>query len=247
MEGQLNFILLLIGGIFIILIILAFLFFYLKIFISRIKKEEHKKNELKLEYQKDLLKVSIEIQEKERQRIAMNLHDDIISQLNRVKLINNDPLINEMIKKSIFSARTISHDLSPPLLEQTSIGELILDFIQPYYRKYTVYPNFTLMTKKMLSSTEKLHILRIIQEIFTNIDKHSKAKSIEILVRKSENYFTTIVKDNGRGFNIKNEKGSGLKNIELRMQIIGGKYRVISNKSAGTKYLLTFKNYGEKN
>ncbi|QMU64083.1 MAG: hypothetical protein GKR88_07120 [Flavobacteriaceae bacterium] len=117
------------------LLLLPLLLFNI-IFIRRIRKEEEKKRNLQLQHKKKVLKTSIVTQEKERKRIASDLHDHLIAQLHRAKLINRNTAVNEVLSESIAVARHISHDLSPPLLTQTSVKELFVDFLKPFQEKY---------------------------------------------------------------------------------------------------------------
>jgi len=218
-----------------------FIILITRVFYKNILKKEQILNESKFEHQKELLKNSIEIQEKERKRIAENLHDDLISQLYRIKLMNVNASINELIKNGITTTRTISHVLSPPLLEQTSLKELIIDFMMPYQKRYSI--GFTVNSDKRISnSITKLNIFRIFQEIITNCNKHAGASTIEIIWRVTETNLSLIVRDNGIGISLKNKKGMGFKNIESRSQIIEGKFKIKKNKPKGTTFIFTTKN-----
>lgn len=228
-------------GLSIIFILLIFISVFIKIHIKKIKRDERRKRFLIVEHQKELLRNSIEIQEKERKRIAENLHDDIISQLYRIKLMNTNIPINELIKKGIAATRTLSHVLSPPLLAETSFKELIVDFMMPYKKKYAI--RFTINAKERITSpVHKLNIFRIFQEIITNCNKHAKASALEILWRTSKKYICLIIRDNGIGINSENKKGMGFKNIESRVQILTGNYKFKKNHPKGTTFILLAKN-----
>ncbi|MGH1336987.1 MAG: sensor histidine kinase [Aureispira sp.] len=194
-------------------------------------------NEALVNHQKELLKNSIETQEKERKRIAENLHDDLISQLYRIKLMNDDAAINELVKKGITTTRTISHLLSPPLLEQTSFKELIIDFMVPYEKEYKV--NFVINSEERIDNiTDKLNFFRIFQEVITNCNKHAKANAIEIVWRIAEKRCCLIIRDNGIGLNAGQKKGLGFKNIESRTQLLNGSYKFKDNQPKGTTFIL---------
>jgi signal transduction histidine kinase len=233
--------LLLVGGGFLLIFLLLFIYLFNKAYLKRIRKEEQKKAILQLNHQKELTTANILIQEKERQRIALDIHDNLISQLYRVKLLNNNISVNKILKKSIVTARTISHDLSPPLLTETSIKELFLDFLQPFQKAYRIETMFTIDDNIILETYKKLQLFRIFQEVITNINKHAKAKKIEIYFRKSKKYIALIVKDNGIGFQV-SKKGLGLQNIELRTQTLKGVYRIKANKKKGTTFSLCIRN-----
>ncbi|QMU64081.1 MAG: histidine kinase [Flavobacteriaceae bacterium] len=186
-----------------------------------------------------MLQISIIIQERERKRIASDLHDHLIAQLHRTKLINLDSSINGMLKKSIAMARYISHDLSPPLLAKTSVTSLFEDFLNPFREKYVITIWFSPGNNKDINEIKKLQLFRIFQEVIVNCDKHAKATEIEVLLRISKKYVHLIIKDNGIGIKKTSVRGLGLKNIELRVAFLKGTYRIQQNKPKGTVFILS--------
>ena len=100
---------------------------------KRIMQEQEKLTQAKVEYQQSLLLNSVLAQEKERERIAKDLHDDLISKLTvltyALQIENSKVKPVELLNESIKIARRITHDLTPPLLDQTSLKDLIDDFV----------------------------------------------------------------------------------------------------------------------
>jgi two-component system, NarL family, sensor kinase len=83
----------------------------------------------------------------------------------------------------------------------------------------------------------EINLYRIIQELISNILKHAKASEVSIQLLKKETYLNIVVEDNGIGFDVnqvKNKKGMGLKNIESRVNSLGGEFNIDSGKGAGT-------------
>lgn len=224
----------------ILLVLLFFLLLFIRSYIQKIRKTEEEKLQIVLKHQKQLLQNSIEIQEKERVRIAADLHDELIGQLHRIKLMNENATLNELLGKSISTARRISHDLAPPLLNQLSLNDLIGDFMQPLGTKYTVLLKQK-EYKNALDKGTKLHLFRIFQELITNISKHAQATTIAIYIRVSDKYIALTVRDDGIGFGKEQAAGLGLKNIELRTQILNGVYRFKPSKTKGTDFLIFLK------
>ncbi|WP_375560887.1 sensor histidine kinase [Bernardetia sp. OM2101] len=224
-------------------VLVGFIILLTKTYINRIRKEIQEKNFLVISHQKTLINSSIQILERERERISSDLHDDLIGQLYRIKLMNEDGKLNKLLAESISTARNISHDLTPPLIEESSLIELITDFIAPYKKKYIVTLTCFMSLKLDLTKQQKLHIFRIFQELINNIIKHSQANSINITLRGSEKYFALLLQDNGKGITITtNVGGLGMKNIELRVQVLKGSYRLKPNKPTGTTFMLLLKN-----
>lgn len=202
------------------------------------RKEEEERHQLALNHQKELSTATVEIQERERARIAGELHDDLIAQLYRIKLSNENSTINSMLIESIQKARNISHDLSPPMLEQVSFEIMLLDFLEPFQKKYELEINLHQQCNKSLQKTFKLQLFRIFQEIITNIDKHANANKIEIYYRFYSYYLCLVIRDNGIGFSPLKQTGLGLKNIALRAQILNGSYKIKPHSPQGTTFIL---------
>jgi two-component system NarL family sensor kinase len=230
-----------------LLLLIVFIVVLIRAFFQKIVKTKLAESKAKLEHQENLLDITIKTQEKERKRIAADLHDELIGKLTIMKLqqevssLPNAESIN-LIKESINSARRISHDLSPPLLEYTSLSDLIKEILDPWKNKIRIDAFFDLRKKDNYSNEFKIQVIRIIQELITNIEKHANATEIIIHFRQSSNYTFLKIKDNGVGYNpIGQQKGLGLKNIETRMQYLKGIYRIKSAVNKGTSSLFLFK------
>lgn len=238
------FILLAVGTLLLGLLLFLF-FFFLRIHLKRIKAAEEEKHRLEINHQKALASATVEIQERERARIAEELHDDLIAQLYRIKLSNFNPQINKMLKASIQKARGLSHDLSPPMIDQVNMETIFLDFIEPFRQKYKIQSNLNAGNNKELSKEAKLQLFRIFQELITNIDKHANASQIDIYYRYRNNYLVLLIRDDGQGFSTNKQAGLGLKNIAMRSQILNGHFKFKPNYPNGTTF--TFLSYERNN
>jgi len=231
------------GGFVILLILLLFMVLMFRAYIKRIRLEMDEKNALDLSYQQRLLVNSVTIQEHERARIAADLHDDLIAQLHRIKLMNQDHHLNRLLGESISTARRISHELTPPLIESLSLQELIQDFMEPLAQVYDCSFHKSIFTTNKLDKEQKLHLFRIIQELMSNIIKHAKASQIEILLRRTKSYTSLVIKDDGIGFEPSKSGGLGLQNIELRTQILQVSYRYKQHHPSGTITILLLQHH----
>ncbi len=224
---------------------------FTKGYIKRIKQEQTKLTEIKIKYQKNLLKDSVLVQERERNRIAADLHDNLISKLHILKLSHHAKKpasqIDEMLTNSIEIARRISHDLSPPLIEETSLIELIYEITNSIQGSINIVFSKNNITDFEIPVEFKLQILRIIQEVIQNILKHAKATKIDINLRITKKNLAISVQDDGIGFDTsKRAKGLGTKNIELRTQLLKGTYRFKSEINKGTLFLLFINDFYKK-
>lgn len=209
---------------------------------KRIMQEQEKLTQAKVEYQQSLLLNSVLAQEKERERIAKDLHDDLISKLTvltyALQIENSKVKPVELLNESIKIARRITHDLTPPLLDQTSLKDLIDDFVAPLSQSYSIDCFYTNHQLRVLSGDVKLQLFRIVQEVINNMLKHAKASEIKINLRITNSAVSLVVGDNGVGFDTTlNAKGLGLKNIELRTQILKAHSKFKSRPEKGSTFL----------
>ena len=126
----------------VISLLAASIVLFTRYYFKRIIDEQKKLSDANLNHQKELLEASVYVQERERNRIAADLHDELVSKLNVILLSQysnaDSESINMMLNEAITKARNISHDLSPPLLEETDLPELISEFLEPL--KIYLYP-----------------------------------------------------------------------------------------------------------
>lgn len=228
---------------FVILFVMGLVFFIItliRIFYKNILKKEQKLSESKLEHQKELLKTSILTQEKERNRIAQDIHDGLVSQLNIIRLSKKDDekAINEKLKECIKTVRVISHDLMPPLIEETPIEELLINVIRSLEASATIEIVDLIHANKEIEASIKLQLVRIVQEVTTNIIKHAQATKIRFLLRITNNTIALKIEDNGIGFKESNIAGLGLKNIMARTQLLDGIHKFKSIPNTRTCFLL---------
>ncbi|UUV20189.1 sensor histidine kinase [Paenimyroides aestuarii] len=214
--------------------------------VLRSKDEELK---AKMEYQRSLLKVSLEAQENERMRIAADLHDNIISKLTiiRLKAVMGSRLqeLDQLLGTAIDESRRISHELLPPLYEEKSLDDILLTVFKSWIKVYSIKHTIDVRTEKLIDKSIKLQTVRILQELLNNIHKHAKATHIHLMLRITDYCVVMLVKDNGMGFDTNCiRKGIGLKNIDSRAENLHAQYKYKSVKEKGTRFIL-FVTHGE--
>lgn len=230
----------------VIIVIFLLVFSFIKLVylnFKRIVAAKLEESRLQLEYQRKLLETGVLAQERERVRIAADLHDSLIGKLTSLRLKNQMKYeykeIDFLIGESIAEARRISHDLSPPMLEFMSLYELIDEIIDPWRKDIKIQFIHDIRTDAILLDNIKIQFTRILQELVTNIHKHAKAGSILVHLRLTERWLALLICDDGCGFDCNtNKKGLGLQNIELRMLYLNGHHRITSNTKGTTALLL---------
>lgn len=228
------------------------------------KKEKEKKDEPKIDQklidqeinkQKLLTQATIDGQEKEREQIGKELHDNIGQQLTTTKLFLDmakstaDDATLEMINMSIKSVsdvineiRGICRSLVPPSLGDLGLVESVNDLCESLRRTHTFnirfyHENFN---EAKLVSNQKLMLFRIIQEQINNIVKHAEAKHVALIISCEYNRLELVISDNGKGFNPKEiKKGIGLMNIANRVDLFNGRVDIRSTAGKGCRIKVT--------
>lgn len=249
--------LVLVGSGLILLISILFVILYFH-FNKKIVVKELEQNKIKLLHQKDLLKNEIKAIEKERRRIAQDLHDEIGANLAYIGLnmaqITKDcsghnaieKIINchEQLKKSINDVRRISHDLLPPTLEMFGLSPALKEYIDNIDSNFSIKiqenDNFIIEDQDI-----SLQLYRVILELIGNAIKHSQGNRINIELNNSEDNSSIIkVSDNGIGYNFEEmqmQDGLGLKNIISRLETIGSEF-YFNSLNNGSEVTIIIKN-----
>ncbi len=189
------------------------------------------------------MKASMEGQERERKRIAQDLHDGIGGNLASIKLnlaniINDtdDEKLRKVMKnidETYNEVRSISHNLLPSRLMDAAFTGLIINFVNEILNKKHIKVNFEAFPKDELNqlATEiKVEVYRIIQELMNNIVKYSKAKNVDIQLIKRSGQVNLMVEDDGVGFDVKKAAtGIGLRNIQSRIEEMDGEISIESS------------------
>lgn len=251
-EQIIEFILITVSVLLIVSIVLIS-FFYLS--RKKVINAELEKANLEISHQKEMLQATILTQEKERKRIAQDLHDAISSKLNIVSLNTNVLLeggvseqeSNELLgtilqisNTTLESSRRIAHDLLPPVLEKfgliPAVEELTNDFNRATANLISFKSDYQ---PDLLDAKAELHLYRIIQELVNNSLKHGKASAIAIEIKQHP--LSLHYKDNGVGFENTESGGSpglGMKNIESRVAILAGHSEFESTPDEGISFSL---------
>jgi signal transduction histidine kinase len=216
---------------------------------------------------KKLVLTEIELLEKERERIARDLHDGLGPCLLLAKMHiimagtekEDDPGMHLSKAAGLVDAlneqfRSIAQNLTPAKILKKGLGFALEDFIDNYREVSSI--SFTLVFKvhRTIPGNMALHIYRMVQEMVNNSVKHSRASKIQVRVSEKKNMLYVLCKDNGHGAvagrDIPEKEGKGLVNLQNRAAILGGKIIFQAMSLEGTEYLfelpLTFM-HAEKN
>jgi signal transduction histidine kinase/ligand-binding sensor domain-containing protein len=184
--------------------------------------------------QQKLIRAEVDTLERERGRIAKELHDSIGTNLTAIKMIvrglllkHQEPkaeLIENEFQGTISDIKSIIHELVPQGLDRQGLISAIENYVGKIEENLSLKIEVNSFGPGIEDSSVNLTIFRILQELLSNTLKHSEASKVVIHVNTFEDLLSVIYQDNGNGFDeVTVKKGSGLLNIEARLQVIQGK------------------------
>lgn len=232
----------------VMIIIVSFVFLLFRIFLQRIIREKNQQYQAEIQHQADLLAQSVKVQESERERIAIMLHDDIGNKLNVLSVWLNNPEVwnsersKEVVLKQIpvliTSARSISHSLYPVNLERFGLVQTIEELSAGVDSSLKIDFSLTHQYKPKDISLE-VQLYRIMQEFLSNVIKHAGATQMNISLRDTKGMLGVVLSDNGKGFDTGAiGKGMGLRNIELRLNSMGAIFKWKSRLQKGCRLII---------
>jgi two-component system NarL family sensor kinase len=205
-----------------------------------------------LRLHKEKIQAEIDTLEKERSRIASDLHDELGALLAAVKLqINSldtkEPEDHRVIQGAsqhidtiIAKLREISNNLMPNTLVRKGLKKAIEEFIENTGQASGLQFKFICNQELKLDQQKEINIYRIIQEIVHNTLKHAGASYLIIQIAVEGNSLLLMTADDGKGFNyfakVKDNPGLGLRNLQSRAEVMGGEMACQSEPGKGTMY-----------
>lgn len=232
------------------------------------RKRKLAEQETELETQKNLtllkeqeittINAMVDGQEKERQRIAEDLHDNLGSVLATLKLhfenlkintekkkIDQNTLFDKtenLIDEAYLKVRRIAHAKNAGVIANQGL----LVAIQMMAEKISSADKINIEVidyglDKRLENSLEITVFRIIQELTTNIIKHAEAKNATINIALYDKNLNIIIEDNGLGFNIDKvnlKNGMGISSIKTRVEHLKGTFEVDSTIGKGSSIII---------
>ncbi len=231
------------------------IFFLIALFVAVIVVNSRRRQKLEIEK----LQALISAEDRERSRIAKDLHDDLGPLLSGIKLQINlldagsdagqlEAILTEtsvQLDNAIGNVRYVVRNLMPPGLEKYGLVKSILDFqniiSKSENKKFEfLHSGF----ESRLNASAELNIFRIIHELINNSLKHSNCNLIKLELNLNDELLRINYSDNGKSTPSKIESpGMGLSNIESRVNLFNGKLIQPLDFSEGALYIIEFKSY----
>ena len=192
----------------------------------------------------------IEVREKERQRIAKSLHDEVAGDIRMLHLeLTKRKQLEEAKKLAIIkgTVRNLSHQLSSESFEKVSFKNQIISLISDFFEidfKIKVQEIDTVIWKDINNSIKRTLFL-VIRESIQNSKTHAEASAVILSFKQTKKALTLTISDNGKGFNTASKKaGIGLKNMQERIEEVNGTFSIESTLNKGTSIYIEISTNG---
>jgi|GEM_PF-1146219 len=197
--------------------------------------------------QKMIIRAVLQAEEKERNIIGQELHDNVNQILASAKLYlsmaeTDEELRETLIKNSlkyiedaIQEIRSLSKSQVTPL-KIINLQELVEDLLNEFDQKASIRTNFNYNVSNNLVVDEhlKLNVYRVIQEQLNNVLKHSSAEKVSVSVEGTNGWLKVRIEDDGKGFSLdKRRNGIGIANMTNRVESYNGEIKIDTSPGKG--------------
>src|SRR5690606_33713571 len=202
----------------------------------------------------------LEAEERERRRIAADLHDGVGQLLSAALLnLNQTRSLTEessearkllerslaIVGESYDEMRSLSHQMMPNALLKSGLASSVKEFLSKIDGEKMKVGLDVVGLNERLDPQIETSLYRVIQEAVTNVVKHAEATRLSIQMFRDEEGITATIEDNGKGFDPTQKElseGVGMKNIFSRINLLGGHLEVDSAPGRGTFILVQIPN-----
>jgi two-component system NarL family sensor kinase len=236
-----------------ILVMIAFIIIILFFVQKRQKRFTDDLLEVKANYERELFKAQLEIQEQTFQEIAREIHDNVGQMLSLAKMglgtldleKSNESKssileISDILEKALVDLRHMSRSMNSEVIKNGGLIKSIESQVGYIQRGGRYNIHFTVNGAHIkMAETKEIILFRITQEAVNNIIKHAQASDICITLCYTGEMLIMEVKDNGKGFNLieKNSDSNtinGLYNMQHRAKLIDSELEIVSQIGIGT-------------
>ncbi len=228
------------------------LIYLIYVYAKRQRQYLQKVQEIRKKNEAELLKATLTTQEKERERIGANLHDDIGPLLSSFKIYFKNEIkqkegeekeeiqaILTALDDNIEQVRDFSRDLVPNVLHQFGLKSALEELKRRFEKNDDISIHLELPELIGLEIHDSLSLYRIVQESINNAIRHGGASRVDISMSNRNHQYELKITDNGSGFKMEDKsKGLGLRNIEARCRSMGAELKIESLIGKGTQLFI---------
>lgn len=206
-------------------------------------------------------KIFLQISEKERKRLASDLHDEVLQDIIKMKKDVSNLLANPFVFKDdlvrhikkhelelenvIILIRETCNELLPTFLSEKGVVRAVEGLIERVQLKCDININFEAFSiSSKLEYEEILTVYRVVQELINNAVSHSKATEVDIMLREDKEFFVIYYHDNGIGMDLNEKidtsKHLGFHGIKERIRLLNGSVSCCSDIGEGLELSCQF-------
>ena len=224
---------------------------------------ERKNTEVKLEQAYEQLRALtariVSVREEERTSLSREIHDELGSSLTGLKMVlihiklnihenpdlqtiayiqENITAMSALIDSMIVTIRKIVTELRPEILDELGLIEAIRWYAGEFQKRTEISVQVTIFPKYFtIGKTQTTELFRILQEVLTNISRHSRADKVMVFLKREKQQCTLRIKDNGIGIkdeDIGRKNAFGLMGLRERTSLMKGKLKIVGKAGEGT-------------
>jgi len=214
-------------------------------------QELREKEEMRLQ----LLEKVMTAQEEERKRISRELHDEtsqaLTSLMVGLKVLESEASLcsvgdrlqdmRQIVSQTLEEVHHLARELRPSVLDDMGLVPALERYIREYEAKYGTEVDFNVtgFQEQRIPATIEVALYRIVQEALTNVAKYAEASAVSVLLDWREDWVSAIIEDDGQGFDPQQKvsqpgRGLGLFGMQERAALLGGTFKIESQKGKGT-------------
>jgi len=243
---------LIILGSVIVLVLVSFVILLSYLFTSKKNKLLREKQLMKSQFEQELLQTQLEIQEQTLKTISEEIHDNVGQVLSLAKLnlntFESSPEkklqdTKQLISKAINDLRDLSRSMHGDRIAELGLQQSLADELQILENSGEFSTGMTITGEPYkLAPQKEMVLFRIVQEALNNTIKYSKAKNITVALNYDKENLLLHITDDGIGFDTHAKTGIGLKSMQNRAALIGGRFNLQSAPGNGTSITIELPN-----
>lgn len=254
-KEEVQVIIAIIAGTLVLLILGSFIFYFLFLYQRRHNRYVEEVDQMKTQYEQELLKTQLDIQELTLSHISQEIHDNIGQMLTVVKVqlgsieTSDNVLLEKLdtsfqiLTRTIQDLRNLSRNLNTDYISEKGLVHCLTEELSVIEKSGILQVRFQIQGEGSIQNPHwELIVFRILQELVNNAIKHAHCTSLSITANYLPERLDLIVSDNGIGFDAAAAVASnsiGLRSIRKRVEVLGGQLTIQSAPGEGSSIYLS--------